>query len=132
MSNENEKNGFTLLEIIAIFVIGAILAVMTMPYFYSGALKSSTPIERLKDSSYLNQAMEAVVAYHDLNYASPSSSSLTTFASNITSFLSNNSLCQDCSVTTTTVTVGGLTNALLVTITSSSGEKIYHLFTVQN
>lgn len=132
-----KSDAFTLLEVIIIFVVGAVLASMTMPYFFSGAMKANTPIDRLQISSNLNQCMEAVVYDHDTNFASPTNTILnTTFAAKVTALQTNYaSSCQNCtaSVGVATFTPSTLIqNPLLVTITSSTGEKIYHVFTVQN
>ena len=134
MSNRHTCNpyGFTLLEVIIIFVIGAVLAAMTMPYFYSGAMKTETPIDRLQASSHLNQAMETIVADHDNNFTPATSTTLANFANKVNAFSTNySSSCTTCTATAVTTTIGSLTTALLVTITSSTGEKIYHVFTIQ-
>ena len=128
-----KSDAFTLLEVIIIFVVGAVLASMTMPYFFSGAMKANTPIDRLQISSNLNQCMEAVVYDHDTNFSSPTTATLANFATKVAALQTNYaSSCPNCTATAATTTIGSLTTSLLVTITSSTGEKIYHVFTVQN
>jgi prepilin-type N-terminal cleavage/methylation domain-containing protein len=127
------EHGFTLIEIIITFVVGSILAAMAMPYFLSGAMSSHTPIERLQVSSSLNQAMETILADYNINYSSPTKNTLDAFAAKVkafsTKYYSDSSLKK---VEAETTTVGSLETALLVTVTSSNGEKIYHVFTIQS
>ena len=125
--------GFTLVEIIITFVVGSILAAMAIPYFLSGAMSSHTPIERLQVSSSLNQAMETILADYNTNFPSPTKDALATFAAKVkdfsTKYYSDPSLKK---FEAETITVGSLATALLVTITSINGEKIYHVFTIQS
>lgn len=132
---KNTSFGFTLIEVIAIFVVGAILAAMTMPYFYSGVLSQATPANRLVVSTKLNNAMETIVSDFNTNnsFTTKNSTTLTTFAAKVNSFSTNyGSSCSTCTATASTATVGSLTTAVLVTLTSENNEKLYRIFTIQS
>ena len=126
--------GFTLIEVIFVFVMAALLAAMTLPYFYSGAMSQATPINRLTVSTNLNNAMEAIVSDYNTNnlFSVKNAATLTAFSSKVNAFSTNYaSSCSTCTATATTTTVGALTTAVLVTVKSESNEKIYRVFTIQ-
>ena len=62
---KNTSQGFSLIEIILLIVLSGILAVMILPYFFSGATSSNTPVERLETSAGLNKAMEAIISDYE-------------------------------------------------------------------
>ena len=127
-------SGFTLIEVIFIFVFGALLAAITLPYFYSGAMSQATPVNRLTVSTKLNSAMEAIVSDYNTNnlFSTKNAATLTAFSSKVNAFSTNYaSSCSTCTATATTTTVGALTTAVLVTVKSENNEKIYRVFTIQ-
>lgn len=131
MNTSRRTRGFTLIDVIIFLVIGGILAVMVTPYFRSGVTSENVPIDRLQVSSCLNSAMEAVV--RDYGISSMDTKALGNIADNLNNKYAANygSYCKEATGKAETVTVGSLDNALLVMITSNSGEKLYHVFTIQ-
>jgi prepilin-type N-terminal cleavage/methylation domain-containing protein len=64
----NNQAGFTLIEVIVVFVVAGIMASMIYTYFGSALTQSSVPINRLKSVSRLYMVMENIVAdYNRLN-----------------------------------------------------------------
>lgn len=132
---------FTLLEIILTLVLFAFVAVMILPYYKSGVLTQSVPIERFKYSSILNDAMELIV--RDYNVSAKDSAAIASLKTNVTNFstyyVAKCALCSVCSVTTnnSAYSIGNLTNAYLVTITctdpnTNTSENLSHVFTIEN
>lgn len=132
---------FTLIEIIITLVLFAIVGVMVVPYYKSGVLTQSKPIERFQYSSILNDAMELIV--RDYNASTKNSDAITTLKNNVTDFstyyVAKCPSCSVCSATTinSTYAIGNLTNAFLVTLTCTDpntnlSEKLSHVFTIEN
>lgn len=132
MRNSIQKNfGFSLLEVIIVIVLSGILAVMILPYFYSGAISSNTPIERLQTSSELNMVMEAIVSGYE-SCESKNSSCVQTVKDKISNFATNyGTYCSTCSATTQEITIEPLAKVVLVTVTSGNNEKLYYALTEQ-
>jgi len=129
---KNTSQGFSLIEIILLIVLSGILAVMILPYFFSGATSSNTPVERLETSAGLNKAMEAIISDYE-SCASKDSSCVTSIKDKVNDFSAYyGSACSTCSATAVTTTIGSLTTAVLVTVTSANNEKLYHVLTIQN
>lgn len=104
-------------------------------------LTQSKPIERFQYSSILNDAMELIV--RDYDASAKNSAAITTLKTNITNFstyyVAKCPSCSVCSATTinNSYSIGGLTNAFLVTITCTDpntnlSEKLSHVFTIDN
>jgi len=132
--NQRQKKpqGFSLIEIILIIVLSGILAVMVLPYFFSGSISSNTPVGRLETSAGLNKAMEAIISDYE-SCTSKSSTCVKTIKDQVNDFATYyGSSCSTCSATAVTTTVGSLTTAVLVTVTSANNEKLYHVLTIQS
>jgi type II secretory pathway pseudopilin PulG len=126
IKRKNTSQGFSLIEIILLIVLSGILAVMVLPYFFSGSISSNTPVERLETSAGLNKAMEAIISDYENNFKMDMNGLIT----KVNSFSEKySSYCATCSATAKTITIGDLTDAVLVTVTSSNNEKLYHVFT---
>ena len=60
----NQKSGFTLIEVIITLVIVAVVAAMMTAYFGTGITQSSIPIFRLKGAAKLNDVLEKITAFY--------------------------------------------------------------------
>ena len=68
--SENKQSGFTLIEIILTLVIAAIVGAGLVQYMGSAFVKSSVPIQRLRQTLELQQVMENITADYRKNYTS--------------------------------------------------------------
>jgi len=119
--------GFTLLEIILVLVMLSIFSAMILPYYFSGAMSSYVPVQRLQVSNDLNYAMEKVI--YDYSQITKSQSGINEFVNNFSS--NYGSTFPECSASAEVFTIGNLTTSVMVTITSENNEKLYYILTVQ-
>jgi prepilin-type N-terminal cleavage/methylation domain-containing protein len=68
--SENKQGGFTLIEIILTLVIAAVVGAGLVQYMGSAFVKSSIPIQRLRQAYELQQVMENITADYRENYTS--------------------------------------------------------------
>jgi len=128
------KKGFTLVEVILTLVVIAIFSTMVIPFFFSGITSNYVPIERLKESSFLNNAMNSVVS----DYENLSTKDASSIIEKVSNFSDNyGTKCPNCTASVQNITsVSGWklpsTGAVLVTITNNSTkETLSHVFSVQ-
>lgn len=126
------RNGFTLLEVVLGLILAGLLAMLVSTYLSRGITSPDTPILRIQRAATLANGMEAVLR----DYAGMSThtdTDMTGFAARVNSFQANyGAYCADCTGSAATITLGGLSNARLVTITNGSGQSLSHVFTVQD
>ncbi len=66
MTNRHQhSHGFTLLEVIAIMVIGATLAAIVVPYISTSVSRSTEPIVHLQNTLSAYQVMENIIADYE-------------------------------------------------------------------
>jgi len=61
---KKKSRGFTLLEVIAILVVGGIVAALLVPFMSSAVVDSHRPLDNLRSSSGISSDMARVVAEH--------------------------------------------------------------------
>jgi len=65
---KNHKVGFTLIEVIVALVLVSVIAAMLTSFFGTSLTRSGEPVQRLKNSTNLQQVMENIVSdYNRLN-----------------------------------------------------------------
>ncbi|MEW6428611.1 MAG: prepilin-type N-terminal cleavage/methylation domain-containing protein [Thermodesulfobacteriota bacterium] len=134
------QQGFTLLEIIAILILGSILAAFLAPYITTSVSQSTAPLVNLKKTLSAYQTMEAISADYramlDNAYATGTSVDLTALQTKIGSGNQNNSYgtytVQEnkfIQFTGNAEQASGATTLLKVRITDSAGNAYTTLFT---
>lgn len=126
------RNGFTLLEVILGLILAGLLAMLVSTYLSRGITSPDEPILRVQRAATLANGMEAVLRDY-AGMSTHTAADMTSFAARVGNFQANyGAYCADCTGSVATITLGGLSNAQLVTITNGSGQSLSHVFTVQD
>jgi len=125
-------HGFTLVEVIVTIIVAGLFAALLLAQFDLKITDSHEPLQRMQASEELSNAMEAIVKDYDTMTAK-STSDMALFTAKVNNFSTAYSqYAQNCTAAATTLQVGELPDAVLVTVTHNRGEKVFHVFTVQS
>ncbi len=125
-----QRHGFTLLEVILALILAGLLVMLMSAYLSRSVVSPDAPLVRVQRTAILANAMEAVARDYGQG-ATHSASDLAALASRVGAFQTNYSAyCSSCTGATSTITLGPLDNALLVTITDGNGQSLSRVFTV--
>jgi len=124
------RNGFTLLEVVLALILAGLLVMLMSAYLSRSVVSPDTPLVRVQRTATLSNAMEAVARDYGQG-ATHSAADLAALASRVGAFQANyGAYCSTCTGATSTLTLGPLDNALLVTIADGNGQSISRVFTV--